>query len=100
MRKTKENKGRKCPKCGATTNQIKHGYTQSGSQRCLCKACKKTYAINPKHRAYPEEIRQIAIKEYYSGISGRGVGKIHGMSGNNVINWIKKNGEGVDKSRN
>ena len=100
MRKTKEIGGRKCPKCGAETNQIKHGYTHSGSQRCLCKLCKITYAIEPKQRAYPEEIRKIAIKEYYSGISARGVGKIHGMSGNNVINWIKKTGEGVDKSEN
>jgi transposase len=35
-------------------------------------------------------VRELAIKEFYAGISGRGVGKIHGMSGNNVYNWLKK----------
>ena len=28
---------------------------------------------------------------YYSGVSGRGVGKVLGMSKSNVYNWIKKN---------
>ena len=27
---------------------------------------------------------------YYSGVSGRGVGKVLGMSKANVYNWIKK----------
>jgi len=53
--------------------------------------------LEPKSRAYSEELRQIAIKEYMMGVSGRGVGKIHGMSGNNVYRWIKKTGAGVDK---
>ena len=43
-----------------------------------------------KDRAYSEEMRERAIKTYYSGVSGRGVGKIFGMSKANVYNWIKK----------
>ena len=30
------------------------------------------------------------MKMYYSGVSGRGVGKILGMNKANVYNWIKK----------
>jgi transposase-like protein len=89
--------GRVCPKCGSKEKQAKDGFTNSGTQRCRCFNCKCRYALNPKSREYPEEVRRIAIKEYYAGISGRGVGKIHGMSGNNVINWIKKNRNSVDK---
>lgn len=64
-------KSRMCPKCGK---------------------CGATYTINPKQRAYPEETRELAIKMYYSGVSGRGVGKVLRMNKANVYNWIKKNG--------
>lgn len=94
-----ENVELKCPKCGEEKNQIRAGYTEFGTKRGYCKECKYKYTINPKTRAYPEELRKLAIKEYMMGVSARGVGKIHGMSGNNVINWIKKTGEGVDKSQ-
>jgi len=74
------------------------GYNRSGTQRCLCGLCNYKYTLNPKKREYPEELRQIAIKEYYAGASGRAVGMIHGMSKSNVYNWIKKNCGSVDKS--
>jgi transposase len=58
----------------------------------MCKECGAWYTINPKKREYPEETRQQAIKTYYSGVSGTGVGKLFNMSKANVYNWIKKNG--------
>ena len=48
------------------------------------------YTINPKRHEYPEETRKLAIKMYYGGVSGRGVGKILQMNKSNVMNWIKK----------
>ncbi|MCD7958878.1 MAG: hypothetical protein LUF89_05110 [Ruminococcus sp.] len=89
MRKAKEVAGRKCPKCGKTENQVNVGKNRSETQRCFCKDCKKYYTINPKTREYPEEVRQQAIKTYYAGVSGRGMGKIFGFSRANVYNWIK-----------
>jgi len=56
----------------------------------VCRHCKKSYTPEPKRHAYSEETREQAIKTYYAGISGRGVGKIFGMSKANVYNWIKK----------
>ena len=82
---------RKCPKCGQTEKQINKGYTGSGTQRCMCKGCGIVYTINPKKREYSEETRALALKIYYAGASGRGVGKVLGMSKANVYNWIKKN---------
>ena len=79
----------KCPKCGKTENQVKAGYNGSGSQRCRCKECGIYYTVDPKRHAYPEETRELAIKMYYGGISGRG-GGILGMNKSNVTNWIKK----------
>lgn len=80
----------KCPKCGERSGQMNNGHNRSGTQRRICSSSNATYTIKPKKHAYPEEIRNLAIKEYMMGKSARGVGKIHGMSGNNVLFWIKK----------
>lgn len=90
MRKIPTDRKMKCPNCGQTENQIKKGYNRSGTQRIQCKECGKTYTTNPKKRAYSEETRQLAMKMYYSGVSGRGVGKALRMDKANVYNWIKK----------
>jgi transposase-like protein len=58
----------------------------------MCKECGVTYTLDPKRKEYPAETRNLAMKMFYSGVSGRGVGKILGMSKANVYNWVKKNG--------
>lgn len=90
MKKATIEEGKICPQCKIQENQIKIGYNRSGTQRCRCKICGTRYTINSKSHEYPEEVRELAIKMYYSGVSGRGVGKILGMSKANVYNWIKK----------
>jgi len=62
--------------------------------------CKYKYTFNGKTREFPEEVKQQAIKTYYSGVSARGVGKIFGMGKENVLRWIKKTELPVDKSDN
>jgi transposase-like protein len=99
MRPSRIIEGRTCPKCGSNRNQVNAGKTATGSQRCYCNSCKLFYTINPKPRIYSEEVRQLAIRAYYSGVSARGVGKMFGMSKGNVLKWIKKTGEIVDKSK-
>ena len=92
MKKITISEEKKCPVCGKIENQIKEGFNRSGTRRCKCKECGIMYTINPKKRDYPEETRRLAMKIYYAGASGRGVGKVLGMSKSNVYNWIKKNG--------
>jgi transposase-like protein len=93
MKKAKIIEGRKCPECGKSEKQVMAGKNRSGTQRCFCNECKKYYTYAPKTHEIPEEIRQQAIKTYYAGTSGRGVGKIFGFSKANVYNWIKKTAE-------
>ena len=93
MRKQTEEGWKRCPKCGKTKNQVKAGYNGSGSQRCKCKECGIYYTISPKRKEYPEETKELAIKMYYAGVSGRSVGKILHMNKSNVMNWIKKERE-------
>ena len=90
MRKQSVDEERRCPKCGRIENQVKCGRNRSGTQRCKCKECGILYTLEPKSRAYPEEVRRQAIKTYYSGVSGRGVGVLFGMGKENVVRWIKK----------
>ena len=91
MRKATINEDRSCPVCGKTEQQVNAGRNRSGTQRCRCNDCKKSYTLEPKRNAYDEETKKLALKMYYSGVSGRGVGKILGMSKANIYNWIKKN---------
>jgi transposase-like protein len=81
----------KCPVCSASEGQMKNGQNRSGTQRIVCRHCKKSYTLEPKRNAYDENTRALALKIYYAGASGRGVGKVLGMSKANVYNWIKKN---------
>lgn len=90
MKKITIDENIRCPKCGKAENQIRVGYNRSGTQRCKCKDCNVSYTLDPKKHEYPEETKALAIKMYYSGVSGRGVGKILGMNKANVYNWIKK----------
>ena len=90
MKKQRIDENRRCPKCSKVENQINKGYNRSGTQRSKCKDCDIYYTVEPKKHEYPEETKQLAIKMYYSGVSGRGVGKVLGMSKSNVYNWIKK----------
>jgi len=91
MREAKIDENRRCPQCGKAEGQVNAGQNRSGTQRCFCNECKKYYTLGAKNRAYSEEIRKQALRVYYSGVSGRGVGKLLGMSKANVYNWIKKN---------
>ncbi|MDR2502063.1 MAG: hypothetical protein LBC78_02295 [Oscillospiraceae bacterium] len=69
---------------------MKNGSNRSGTQALICRHCKKTYTPEAKRRAYSEEARSLAMKMYYSGVCGRDLGKILGMSKANVYNRIKK----------
>jgi len=80
-----------CPNCKQDTGQMRKGQNRSGTQRILCRHCRKSYTLEPKRNAYSEETKTLALKIYYAGASGRGVGKVLGMSKANVYNWIKKN---------
>jgi len=100
MKKQTVDPNRRCPKCGKAENQVNAGRNRSGTQRCTCKDCNYKYTLNGKSHEIPEEIRQKALRMYYSGVSDRGVAKAMGFSKSNVLNWIKKTESCVDKREN
>jgi transposase-like protein len=90
MKKATIDENKRCPTCGRMDLQAKNGRNRSGTQRILCRHCEKSYTLEPKRNAYSKETKALALKIYYAGASGRGVGKVLGMSKANVYNWIKK----------
>jgi transposase-like protein len=107
MKKPKIIEGRKCPKCEDFENQIFWGFNLSRTRKCRCKKCGCNYTLDPKTRAYPDEFKEMVIREYFISGSGRGVAKVHGIGKESAIRWIKqkemakKNHEKiVDKSSN
>jgi transposase-like protein len=98
MKKSTIEEGKACPRCGSIEKQSKYGFTVAQSQRYSCGKCNYKYTLDPKPRIYSDEVQALAMRAYYSGISGRAVGKMFGMNKANIYRWIKKTGRGVDKS--
>lgn len=67
-------------------HQQNFGFNASGTRLNRCGYCGKTYALNPKSLAYDNQTRELAIKIYFSVVSGREVGKIYRMKKANVYN--------------
>jgi len=76
----------KCPKC-KSEKQHKRGLTVAGSQRFFCSECEAWHTPNKKKWAYTEEEKSQALKLIAVGNTGRGVGKIMGMSKSNAYRW-------------
>jgi transposase-like protein len=65
----------KCPHCENTTQQVKAGYTEAGSQRYQCQHCGRKYTPVPKQQGYPEEMRQQAIRWSVDGMNLRRIAR-------------------------
>lgn len=77
-----------CPRCHATTRQVKSGRNASGSQRHQCQACRCRYTPKPSER-YGAEIRVQAVKWYANGISFQKIARHLGVDYVTVMNWVK-----------
>ena len=89
MRNEKE-AAMKCPRCGATEKQWKQGANKSGTQRYQCQKCEKSYTPNARPYAYDEETKKEAMRMLVSGMSGRRIGLLLGMSKNNAYKWAQE----------
>ena len=80
----------RCPYYGKRERQNKQGKIKAGSQKYLCRDCKRVYTPKPKRREYSEEIQKQAIKLCLEGNSGLAVSRILGISKNLYLYWVKK----------
>ena len=77
-----------CPHCGRAGGQLKIGHNGSGSQRYLCKACRRKYTPEPQPIGYAQAVRQQALRLYVDGLNFRRIGRVLGVSHQTVANWV------------
>jgi transposase-like protein len=78
-----------CPYCQATEGQVKNGLNPSGTQRWLCRRCRRVYTPEPKPLGYDEATRLAAVKLYVDGMNIRRIGRTLGVNHQSVANWVK-----------
>jgi len=78
-----------CPHCQRTERQVKVGRNPSGSQRYLCKVCRRKYTPEPTEQGYPEALRRQALQLYVDGMNFRRIARTLGVSHQTVANWVK-----------
>ncbi|HEY0321731.1 MAG TPA: IS1 family transposase [Pyrinomonadaceae bacterium] len=88
-----------CRHCGST-EITRHGLTNNGKQRFLCRDCGRYSRENPQPNGYTEQARQIILRAYEERSSLRGLSRTFGVSRNTVTSWLKKSEEAAGVERN
>jgi transposase-like protein len=80
-----------CPHCGNVKDVIKFGYNRSGTARCRCLGCKKTFTLSPRSRSLTPE-KQVTIERALSErISQQGIARMLHVS-RNTVRAVRKKG--------
>ena len=77
-----------CRKCGST-DIVKNGRNQCGSQQYLGTDCRAIGVLTPQHDYSPERQEDI-LRAYQERPSMRGISRIFGVSRKTLVAWIKK----------
>ncbi len=75
-----------CAHCQRTEQQVKIGLNRSGSQRYLCKVCRRKYTPEGKAQGYGQALPTQALKLYVDGLNWR-LGRTLGIDHQTVANW-------------
>ena len=68
---------------------MKIGFTQSGSQRYVCKVCRRKYTPVPKTQGYSAEIKRAAVQQAVDGGNYRRIGRLCGVDHQTIANGVK-----------
>jgi transposase-like protein len=80
-----------CPHC-ASKEVIKFGTNRSGTPRCRCHGCDKTFTLNPKSRALTPEKEQEICRALQERTSQRGIARTLKV-GRDTIRAVRKKTE-------
>lgn len=83
------------PHCDAPSDrQVKFGLNRTGSQRYLCRVCRRTYTPAPQPRGYSEEMKREALELYASHYRVRYIARLFTyereikLSPQTILNWM------------
>ncbi len=83
-----------CPHCGNKKDVIKFGTNRSGTARCRCLCCKKTFTPAPKSRALTPE-KQVAIERALAErVSQQGIARMFQV-GRDTVRKVRQRGHSV-----
>jgi transposase-like protein len=69
-----------CPHCHKPDAVVRHGTTDSGTPRCRCRTCSKTFSPQPKSRQLTDEKRQTIERALAERLSQRAIARCHRVS--------------------
>ncbi len=79
-----------CPHCGDTA-LIKFGTNRSGTPRCRCHGCGRTFTRSPKSRAMTPERENLILRSLKERISQRGIARALRV-GRQTVRAVRKGG--------
>jgi transposase-like protein len=80
-----------CPHCGNKKEVIKFGTNRSGTARCRCLSCKKTFTPAPKSRSLTPEKQAAIERALAERVSQQGIARMLKVS-RNTIRTVRKKG--------
>ena len=80
-----------CTHCGEIRRVIKFGFNRSGTRRCQCLACGKTFTLQPKSRSLTQEKQAAIERALAERISQQGIARTFKV-GRDTVRKIRKKG--------
>jgi transposase-like protein len=80
-----------CPACHDNAPIIKFGTNHSGSARCRCKACGKTFTPSPNSRALTDDKEAQIERALAERVSQRGIARMLKVS-RDTVRAVRKKG--------
>ncbi len=79
-----------CPHCAETDKVIRFGTNRSGTARCRCRGCGKTFTRNPRSQALSSEKEAAILNCLAERISQRGIARSLHVGRLSIRNLRKK----------
>ena len=80
-----------CPHCANKRNVIKHGVNRSGTARCRCRECRKTFTPTPRNRALTSDKEADIERALAERIPQSGIARLFKVS-RNTVRAVRKRG--------
>ncbi len=79
-----------CPHCHQTEPVVKFGYNRSGTTRCRCNKCGKTFTPKPNSRLVTPEKEQRILDALAERLSMDAIARMLHVSKTTIYNTLKK----------
>ena len=83
-----------CPTCHNKAHIIRFGTNRSGSVRCRCKVCGKTFTLSPNSRALTTDKEAQIERALAERVSQRGIARMLKVS-RDTVRAVRQKGHGA-----